>query len=160
MWAPPVTHQNLHLDGVAISRTGPGDDSDVEKHQFGSPSAYFADFLLATTAAIASRGSYSLGRNTLTQEKRFVPEVEIPSRYRVPTQGEALIEVNASTVRTCIEAVEVRCPGFQELIFDRKGDLNRFVKLFLNGDQLDRDALDIPVSGSDRVSVVAAAAGG
>ena len=89
-----------------------------------------------------------------------MPEVEVPSRYRVPTHGEALIEVDASSVRTCIEAVEVRYPGFQELILDSQGDLNRFVKLFLNGDQLDRDALDTPVSGSDRVSVVASAAGG
>jgi molybdopterin converting factor small subunit len=89
-----------------------------------------------------------------------VPEVEVPSRYRVPTQGEALIEVDASTVRACIEAVESRYPGFGELIIDRKGELNRFVKLFLNGDQLDRDALDTPVNGNDRVSVVASAAGG
>ena len=89
-----------------------------------------------------------------------MPEVEVPSRYRVPTKGEALIEVDAPTVRSCIEAVEKRYPGFQELILDRKGELNRFVKLFLNGDQLDGDALDTPVKGSDRVSVVASAAGG
>ena len=82
-----------------------------------------------------------------------MPEVEVPSRYRVPTKGESLIEVYASTV-------EVRYPGFQELILDRKGELTRFVKLFLNGDQLDRDALDTPVSGKDRVSVVVSAAGG
>jgi molybdopterin converting factor small subunit len=89
-----------------------------------------------------------------------VPEVEVPSRYRVPTQGESLIQVDASTVKTCIEAVEARYPGFQELVLDKKGQLSRFVKLFLNGDQLDREALDTPVSGSDRVSVVVSAAGG
>jgi molybdopterin converting factor small subunit len=89
-----------------------------------------------------------------------VPEVEVPSRYRIPTQGEALIEVDASTVRTCIEAVEARYPGFQELILDKKGELTRFVKLFVNGEQLDRDALDSSVSGKDRVSVVVSAAGG
>ena len=89
-----------------------------------------------------------------------MPEVEVPSRYRVPTKGESLIEVDASSVRTCIEAVEARYPGFQELIIDKKGEQTRFVKLFLNGDQLDRDALDTPVSGNDRVSVVVSAAGG
>ena len=47
-----------------------------------------------------------------------MPEVEVPSRYRVPTKGEALIKVEASTVRGCIEAVEARYPGFGELIID------------------------------------------
>ena len=89
-----------------------------------------------------------------------MPHVEVPSRYRIPTRGEARIEVAGCTVRGCIEEVEASYPGFQELILDSQGDLNRFVKLFLNGDQLDRDALDTPVSGSDRVSVVASAAGG
>ena len=49
-----------------------------------------------------------------------MPHVHIPSRYRVPTKGEGRIEVDAGTVRACIEAVEARYPGFQELIFDAK----------------------------------------
>jgi molybdopterin converting factor small subunit len=35
-----------------------------------------------------------------------------------------------------------------------------FSKLFLNGELLDRDALDTPVSGDDIVAVLAPAAGG
>jgi hypothetical protein len=34
------------------------------------------------------------------------------------------------------------------------------VKLFVNGDQLGRDALDSPVVSGDTISVLAAAAGG
>ena len=89
-----------------------------------------------------------------------MPQVHIPSRYRVPTKGEGRVEVDASTVRTCIEAVEARYPGFQELIFNAKGELHHFSKLFLNGELLDRDALDTPVSGDDIVAVLAPAAGG
>lgn len=89
-----------------------------------------------------------------------MPHVEVPSRYRVPTRGEARIEVEAGTVRECIEAVEARYPGFQELILDAKGDLQRFVRLFVNGDELPRDALETPVGADDRVQVLAAAAGG
>ena len=89
-----------------------------------------------------------------------MPQVEVPSRYRVPTKGEALIDVEGATVRECIEAVESRYPGFQELILDRRGDLNRYVKLFLNGEQLPRDAIDAPVALSDRLQVLASAAGG
>jgi molybdopterin synthase sulfur carrier subunit len=89
-----------------------------------------------------------------------VPEVEVPSRYRVPTKGESRIQVDGRTVRECIEAVEVRYPGFQELIFDGKGQLRRFVRLFVNGQELAEDGLDTPVSGDDRVAILAAIAGG
>ncbi len=89
-----------------------------------------------------------------------MPQVHVPSRYRVPTKGEGCIEVDANTVRGCIEAVEARYPGFQELILNAKGELHLFAKLFLNGELLDRDALDTEVSGDDDVAVLAPAAGG
>ncbi len=89
-----------------------------------------------------------------------MPQVHIPSVYRVPTKGEGRIEVDASTVKACIEAVEARYPGFQELILNAKGELHHFSKLFLNSELLDADALDTPVSGDDTVAVLAPAAGG
>ncbi len=89
-----------------------------------------------------------------------MPQVQVPSRYRVPPKGEGRIEVDARTVRACIEAVEARYPGFEELIFNSKGELHLFSKLFLNGELLDRNALDTPVSGDDTVAVLAPAAGG
>jgi molybdopterin synthase sulfur carrier subunit len=71
-----------------------------------------------------------------------------------------VVDVDADTVRSCIEAVEAEHPGFGELVLDRDGKLRRFVRLFLNGDALDRDALDTAVAGEDRIQVLAAAAGG
>jgi molybdopterin synthase sulfur carrier subunit len=92
--------------------------------------------------------------------RRAVPQVEVPSRYRVPTKGQRLIDVEGRTVRECIEAVEAQYPGFLELVFDEKGDLNRFVRLFVNGDEVARDAPDAPVGDGDRVQILAAVAGG
>ncbi len=89
-----------------------------------------------------------------------MPKVEVPPRYRGPTGGLSLIEVDADTVRTCIEAVEVEHPGFRELILDREGNVRPFVRLFVNGEALDRDAVDSSVADADRVQVLAAAAGG
>ncbi len=86
--------------------------------------------------------------------------VEVPPRYRGPTNGLGLIEVDADTVRACIEAVEAEHPGFRELILDSEGNLRRFVRLFVNGEALDRDAVDTPVADADHVQFVAAAAGG
>lgn len=89
-----------------------------------------------------------------------MPQVHVPRRYRVPTKGQGEIDVSAGTVRECIEAVEARYPGFQELILDSKGQLRHFSKLFVNGELLDREALDTPVSGDDIIAVLAPAAGG
>ncbi len=89
-----------------------------------------------------------------------MPQVEVPSRYRVPTKGESCIEVEGRTVGECIDAVEGRYPGVRELILDRKGEVQRFVRLFLNGEQLARDALDTAVSRDDRIAIVVAPAGG
>jgi hypothetical protein len=89
-----------------------------------------------------------------------VPKVEVPPRYRGPTGGVGLIEVEADSVRSCIEAVEAKHPGFGELILDRDGNLRRFVRLFVNGEALERDAVDAPVAADDQIQVLAAAAGG
>ncbi len=89
-----------------------------------------------------------------------MPKVAVPPRYRGPTSGLGLIEVDADTVRSCIEAVEAEHPGFRELVLDGDGNLRRFVRLFVNGEELDRDAIDAPVADADHVQVLAAAAGG
>lgn len=89
-----------------------------------------------------------------------MPRIEIPARYRVPTGGEATISVEGATVRACLEAAEAKYPGFGELVLDGGGELRRFVKLFINGEQLVPDALDSAVAEGDTISVLAAAAGG
>ena len=89
-----------------------------------------------------------------------MPKVEVPARYRGPTGGLGVIEVDATTVRSCIEAVEAEHPGFLELVLDGNGEVRRFVRLFLNGEALDRDAVDAPVAETDSLQVLAAAAGG
>ena len=89
-----------------------------------------------------------------------MPKVEVPPRYRGPTKGIGLIDVDADTVRSCIDAVELEHPGFRELILDDAGNVRRFVRLFVNGEALDRDAVNTPVAEADRVQFLAAAAGG
>ena len=92
-----------------------------------------------------------------------MPVVLVPTAYRGPTQGESRIEVSESTLRACFDAIEQRHPGFRDLIVDaRSGGVHRFVKLFLNGELLGREAevLDTPVSGDDEIEVLAAIAGG
>jgi molybdopterin converting factor small subunit len=91
-----------------------------------------------------------------------MPVVLVPTAYRGPTQGESRIEVSAPTLGACLDEVEARYPGFRDLVVDARGGIHRFVKLFLNGELLEREpeVLETPVSGSDEIEVLAAIAGG
>jgi len=89
-----------------------------------------------------------------------VPSVKIPPPYQGPTEGLEQVQVDGATVRECIEAVGRRFPGFGEQVFDARGQVHRFVKLFVNGDEIDRGATDTPVSDGDEVEILAAIAGG
>ena len=89
-----------------------------------------------------------------------MPEVHIPPRYRGPTQGVSQIDVDGRTVRECIEAVEARYPGFLELVFDEHGKVRLHASVFLNGDDLGREAAEAAVGSDDRVEILAAVAGG
>ena len=89
-----------------------------------------------------------------------MPQVVVPPPYRGPTLGQERIEAAGATVGECLEAVGKRFPGFHELIFDAAGRVHKFVKLFVNGDETPRTALDKPVGRSDEVEILAAIAGG
>jgi molybdopterin converting factor small subunit len=89
-----------------------------------------------------------------------MPSVKVPPPYQGPTLGRGIVEVDGDTVRSCIEAVGARFPGFSEQIFDHSGAVHRFVTLFINGDEIDRAEVDKPVAETDEVEILAAIAGG
>ena len=89
-----------------------------------------------------------------------MPRVMIPPPYRGPTRGKAELSVAGATIRECLNAIEAECPGFAAQVFDGSGRLHRFVKLFRNGEPVEKDAFDTPIAEGDEISVVAAIAGG
>lgn len=89
-----------------------------------------------------------------------MPTFEIPSRYSVPAGGKREFEVSGASVRECVAELEAQYPGIQELIIDRKGEMKLFVRVFVDGELLPRDALDSEITNEATVTVVAAAAGG
>jgi hypothetical protein len=89
-----------------------------------------------------------------------VPLVSVPQPYRGPTRGAAAVQVDAPDVESALRAVDSKFPGFAELIFDTAGGVHRFVKLFVNEEQVERTALDRPLNEDDRLDVMAAIAGG
>jgi molybdopterin converting factor small subunit len=90
-----------------------------------------------------------------------MPVVAIPPPYRKATGGAAEVSVSGATVLDCLEAVEKKHGGFLAFVLDSGGGIQRFVKLFVNGDELDAGkGLATPVADRDRVTVVSAIAGG
>lgn len=89
-----------------------------------------------------------------------MPTVTIPPPYQGPTKGATRVEVDGATVEACIRSVGDLYPGFIEQVLDARGTVHRFVKLFVNGDEIDRAALDTPVAAGDEVEILAAVAGG
>ena len=60
-----------------------------------------------------------------------------------------------------IEDVERRHPGMRERLLDDKGELRRFVNIYLNGDDIRfLKELETPVKEGDQISIVPAIAGG
>jgi len=89
-----------------------------------------------------------------------MPIVIVPEAYRGPTRGLSKVPVQGDTVRACLEAVEAGHPGFLDLVIAADRLPHKFVKLFVNEEQLGADALDTRLDDGDRLEILAAIAGG
>lgn len=89
-----------------------------------------------------------------------MPWVQIPPPFRGPTRGAERVEVHGSCVRECLEDLASRFLGFREQVFDAEGRAQRFIKLFVNGVEIPRSALDTKVETDGRIEILAAVAGG
>ncbi len=85
----------------------------------------------------------------------------IPPAYQGATGGATEVEVDGCSVLECLDAVDKQYTGFRALVVAPGGVTHHFVKLFLNGEQLNgKGALEAKVGGDDRVEVLSAIAGG
>jgi sulfur-carrier protein len=90
-----------------------------------------------------------------------VPIVHVPTPLRGLTGGEGTVRVAGSDVRAVLAALEVVHPGIADRILDGRGDLRRYVHVFVRDDDVRSLAgLDTPVAEGDRVAIVPAVAGG
>ncbi len=89
-----------------------------------------------------------------------MPVISVPPPYQGPTHGKGELPVVGASVRTCLEAAEAEFPGLWTQLFDTAGRLHRFVKLFVNDEQIDASGLDDPIEASDTITIVTAIAGG
>jgi sulfur-carrier protein len=87
--------------------------------------------------------------------------VRVPTPLRRFTAGSDEVAAAGDSIRAVIEDLERRHPGISERLLDEKGDLRRFVNIYLNGDDIRfLDQLNSKVKDGDDVSIVPAIAGG
>jgi len=87
--------------------------------------------------------------------------VKIPTPLRSLTGGRAEVPVDAMTVGEALEKLNSEFTGIGERIFDDKGEVRRFINVFVNQDNIrDRKNLGTEVRSGDTISILPSIAGG
>jgi molybdopterin synthase sulfur carrier subunit len=77
------------------------------------------------------------------------------------TAGEGEVPADGASIRQVIEDLEKRHAGIRERLLDDKGEIRRFVNIYLNGDDVRfLESLNSKVKDGDDISIVPAIAGG
>ncbi|HVN88335.1 MAG TPA: ubiquitin-like small modifier protein 1 [Candidatus Binataceae bacterium] len=88
-------------------------------------------------------------------------KVRVPTPLRRFTGGNDEVSANGDSIKAVIADLEKNHPGIGERLLDEKGDLRRFVNVYLNGDDIRfLSQLDSKVKDGDDISIVPAIAGG
>ena len=90
-----------------------------------------------------------------------MPKVKIPPVLRAQTNGESLVEVDGDDVGGVLRGLVSSHPDVSRQLFDEAGDLNRYVNVYLNDEDVRLlGGLDTSVKDSDTVVILPAMAGG
>ncbi len=85
----------------------------------------------------------------------------IPGPLRRLSNGESTVAVEAGDLRSAIEALEAKYPGFRDRLLDEQGQPRQFVNIYLNDEDIRMgEGLASPVKESDEIAIVPAVAGG
>jgi len=90
-----------------------------------------------------------------------MPTVKIPPVLRQHTGGDAEVSVEGSNVGEALRALVDAHPGTERQLFSEDGELNRFVNVYLNDEDVRvLDGLETTAGESDTVVILPAMAGG
>ncbi|HEU5142213.1 MAG TPA: ubiquitin-like small modifier protein 1 [Solirubrobacterales bacterium] len=87
--------------------------------------------------------------------------VRIPPVLRPQTGGQPEVDAAGSDVGEVLRALTAEHPGTEEQLFGADGDLNRYVNVYLNDEDVRvLDGLETAVAEGDTVVILPAMAGG
>jgi MoaD family protein len=87
--------------------------------------------------------------------------VRIPPVLRPQTGGQPEVEASGTSVEEVLRALTAEHPDTESQLFGPDGDLNRYVNVYLNDEDVRvLDGLDTAVADGDTVVILPAMAGG
>jgi sulfur-carrier protein len=87
--------------------------------------------------------------------------IRIPTQLRSLAGGDAEVAVDAATVGEALKVLDAQHPGFAERLFDDKGELRRFVNVFVADEDIRfMQGVDTALDEGTVVSIIPAVAGG
>ena len=87
--------------------------------------------------------------------------VFIPTVLRPNVGGAKSLDLEGDTIRGVVDALVARHPGLRSQLLTDDGELNRFVNVYVNGQDVRYlEGLDTPVAATDEVRLLPAMAGG
>jgi sulfur-carrier protein len=90
-----------------------------------------------------------------------MPTAKIPPVLRAHTGGESQVTLEGDDVGAVLRALAEAHPGVDKQLFDDAGELNRYVNVYLNDEDVRvLDGLDTAVAESDTIVILPAMAGG
>ena len=88
-------------------------------------------------------------------------KIKIPPVLRGSVGGAKEVEAQGSSVGEVLRALASEHPATESQLFSEEGDLNRYVNVYLNDEDVRvLDGLDTGVSESDTIVILPAMAGG
>ena len=87
--------------------------------------------------------------------------VFIPTVLRPNVGGAKTLDLRGDTIRGVVDELVTRHPALRQQLLTDGGDLNRFVNVYVNGQDVRYlQGLDTPVAPADEVRLLPAMAGG
>ena len=87
-------------------------------------------------------------------------KIQIPAPLRQHTNGQAVVEVSATTVQQSLDALAGQFPALAERVMEN-GQIRRFVNVFVNDEDIRYlEGAETVVKDGDAVSIIPAVAGG
>jgi molybdopterin synthase sulfur carrier subunit len=88
-------------------------------------------------------------------------KVRIPTPLRPLTRGQGEVEAKGGNITELIDNLNINHPGLKDRLCDDKGELRRFVNIYVNEEDIRfQKGKDTVLKDGDEVSIVPAIAGG
>ena len=87
--------------------------------------------------------------------------VRIPTPLRKLTQDKDAVQATGVTIQEIVDNLEKHYPGLKERLCDERGELRRFVNIYLNDEDIRfAPGRQTAVKDGDEISIIPAIAGG